>query len=154
MTDLLILAGMLALFLLLSPCSPWSLWRSGCTLPRRSGTSSGDAMIPTITPREVQALIEAGNVIDLIDVRTPGEFARVHALGARSAPLDRLDPAAVAATRRAPAEQPIYLICQAGGRSAQACLLFQAAGIATVRNVAGGTAAWMAAGLPTASGDA
>lgn len=154
MTDLLLLAGMLALFLLLSPCSPWSLWRGGCALPRRGGKPSGDAMIPTITPREVQALIAAGTAIDLVDVRTPGEFARVHAVGARSAPLDRLDPAAVAAARRSPAGQPIYLICQAGGRSAQACMLFQAAGIADVCNVAGGTGAWVAAGLPTASGAA
>lgn len=109
-------------------------------------------MIATITPQQVQALIAAGTTVDLIDVRSPAEFAGIHAVGARSAPLDRLDPQAIAAARRAPAGDPIYLICQAGGRSAQACMKFQAAGIANVVNVVGGTGAWAVAGLPTASG--
>jgi rhodanese-related sulfurtransferase len=110
--------------------------------------TNGESMIPAVTPQQVQQLIAAGTAVDLIDVRSPEEFARGHAVGARSVPLNLLDPRAVVATRTSPADQPIYLICQSGGRSAQACMLFQAAGIDLVRNVTGGTGAWIASGLP------
>lgn len=104
--------------------------------------------VRTIAPAEVQALIAAGRPVDLIDVRTGVEFAAVHAVGARHVPLSSLDPAAVLAQRRAPAGDPIYLICKSGMRSASACAAFIDAGFADVYSVAGGTGAWAAAGLP------
>ena len=56
------------------------------------------------------------------------------------------------ATRRYPGE-PLYVICKSGGRSAQACAAFAAAGFADqVVNVEGGTLAWAAAGLPVVKG--
>ena len=51
--------------------------------------------IATITPAQL-----AGKTFNqrtkLIDVRTPAEFEEIHAQGARSVPLDRLDPKAIA----------------------------------------------------------
>ncbi len=90
--------------------------------------------------------------IDLIDVRTPGEFAAVHAKPARLMPLDRLDPAAVAAARHGAPGTPIYIICKSGRRAATAAEKFIAAGIADVAVIDGGTDAWIAAGLPVVRG--
>jgi rhodanese-related sulfurtransferase len=42
---------------------------------------------------------------------------------------------------------PVYIICQSGGRSAQATAALSAAGVDSI-NVDGGTSAWIAAGLP------
>jgi rhodanese-related sulfurtransferase len=86
----------------------------------------------------------------ILDVRTPAEFARVHAVGARSMPFDQLDPVAVAALRREPQEL-IYVICQSGGRSAKACELLRDAGLKVI-SIEGGTAAWEKAGLPVERG--
>ena len=89
--------------------------------------------------------------IDLIDVRTPEEFAEIRAAGARHVPLDTFDPAAVIRSRTTPDTEPLYFICAVGGRSAWACELMMAAGYANVVNVEGGTQAWYLAGLPIES---
>jgi rhodanese-related sulfurtransferase/thiol-disulfide isomerase/thioredoxin len=103
--------------------------------------------IPTIAPAELQALISAGATVDLIDVRNTGEFAAVHAAGAINRPLAALDPARILAERKAPADDPLYLICASGMRSLTAAQAFIGAGFANVVSVAGGTIAWEAAGL-------
>ena len=102
----------------------------------------------TISPSEVADLMKTRGPIDLIDVRTPIEFAVVHARGARLAPLDELDPQQIVTARTAPTDQPIYVICKSGGRAAKACERFEQAGISNVVSVEGGTAAWEATGLP------
>jgi len=111
--------------------------------------------VQTIPPGEVFKLGQTDGAADpeIIDVRTPAEFEQLHAAGARSVPLDRLDPAAVMAARGgAVADRPLYLICKAGGRAAKACEQFQAAGHANVVSIEGGTEAWEAAGLPVVRG--
>jgi rhodanese-related sulfurtransferase len=107
--------------------------------------------IHTVAPDEVARLRAAGKAVDLVDVRTPAEYAALHAPGARLAPLD-LDPAAVVASRGGPAGEPIYVVCQSGARAARACTAFCAAGIANVLLVEGGMAAWEKAGLPVIRG--
>lgn len=84
--------------------------------------------------------------IQLIDVREPEEYATVHASGAVSIPLSEL----VARTEEIDPDRDIYVICHAGGRSLQAAeYLENALGWDNVINVAGGTSAWVEAGLPT-----
>ena len=77
--------------------------------------------IPTITPRALHALKSAGKPVDLVDVRTSLEFREMHIDFACNVPLDALDPARVAASRTADANEPVYVICRAGGRGRQAC---------------------------------
>ena len=48
--------------------------------------------IQILEASQVQARLQAGEPIDLLDVRTPVEYREVHAVGARLVPLDRLDP--------------------------------------------------------------
>lgn len=102
----------------------------------------------TISATEVARCIAAGAVIDLIDVRTPIEYAQVHAPTARLMPLDRLDPAQIQAQRAGRADQPLYLLCKAGKRATQAAERLAAAGVTGAVVVEGGTDAWIAAGLP------
>ncbi|AKV59664.1 rhodanese-like domain-containing protein [Corynebacterium riegelii] len=84
--------------------------------------------------------------IQLIDVREPEEYATAHAAGAVSIPLSEL----VARTEEIDPDRDIYVICHAGGRSLQAAeYLENALGWDNVINVAGGTSAWVEAGLPT-----
>lgn len=102
--------------------------------------------VKSISPQQVAEQAKQNGAIDLIDVRTPTEYARGHAQGARSIPLEELTSTAVAATRPADATGPTYVICQSGGRSQQACAQLGHAGLDVV-NVTGGTVAWEAAGL-------
>src|ERR1700677_1752866 len=105
----------------------------------------------TISVVECRRLIEAGQPLHILDVRTTAEFAGVHVVGARSMPLDELDPVVVVAERRN-ANDSIYVICQSGARAQKACQRLQEAGLAHVLCVEGGTAAWEKAGLPVERG--
>ena len=51
----------------------------------------------SITAKELKSILESNPQADLIDVRTPAEFAGVHVPEARLLPLDSLDCAAVLA---------------------------------------------------------
>ena len=108
--------------------------------------------VTDIEPRELAELGQSGRPIDLIDVRTPTEYREVHVGFARNVPLDRLDPAAVMRDRVGPAGDPLYVVCRSGGRGAQACERFAEAGFPNAVNVAGGTTAYVEAGLPVVRG--
>lgn len=106
----------------------------------------------TISPRDLAAQRQAGQPVELIDVRTPVEFREVHADLARNVPLSDIDPAAVMNARSGLPDAPLYVICQSGSRGRQACEKFLAAGFANVVNVEGGTRAWAECGLPVTRG--
>jgi rhodanese-related sulfurtransferase len=99
-----------------------------------------------INPRELHHLLAEGCALELLDVRTPGEFAAAHVPGAKLVPLDDLDPARFLKQRGA-ANQPIYVLCQSGGRARKAIEKFRRAGFEKCVLVEGGTQAWMDAGL-------
>jgi len=108
--------------------------------------------VATITPRELNALREQGQTVELLDVRTPVEFREIHADLARNVPLETLAPQSVLAARNGAAQEPLYVICRTGSRGRQACVAFQQAGCANVVNVEGGTLAWAEANLPVVRG--
>ena len=85
-----------------------------------------------------------GGSVQLIDVRTPSEFAQGHIPGARNVPLSEFDPGQLDGLEPG---RPLVLVCQSGGRSARAADLAAAAGVPTV-NITDGTAGWIAAGHP------
>lgn len=107
--------------------------------------------ISVISPKELHDRIQAGENVNLIDVRTPVEFREIHASFAHNVPLDKLDCAKVARERET-ADGPLYVICKSGGRGKQACEKIIAAGCNNVINVEGGTSAWEQAGLPVVRG--
>ena len=105
--------------------------------------------IKTITCRQLHELSRT-RPAELIDVRTPEEFRDAHATLARNEPIGTLDPQKLVQGRSGTADEPLYFICQGGGRSGKACMMMMAAGYANVVNVEGGTGAWIEAGLPIA----
>ena len=102
-------------------------------------------MIRTITVLDLKTSLAKDSRLNLIDVRSAAEFAAGHVSGARHVPLDRLDAAQLAAESR---DRQLHVICQGGVRSRKACEQLEAAGLAEVVDVAGGTNAWKMAGLP------
>jgi rhodanese-related sulfurtransferase len=105
--------------------------------------------VQKISPLELQQRRQQGKVVELIDVRTPVEFAEIHVEGARLVPLDQLDPHSIAAVHNG---DPLYVICRTGGRAAKAYAQLQAAGVQELYSVEGGTLAWERAGLPVVRG--
>jgi rhodanese-related sulfurtransferase len=103
-----------------------------------------------IQSNQLQADLQSGKRVVLLDVRTPAEFGEIHIGGSKSMPLDRLDLAAVKAAT-ADAEQCV-LICQSGKRAEQAYQKISAAGCDHLAVLDGGVGAWEGAGLPVNRG--
>lgn len=105
-----------------------------------------------ISPQELLSLKQKNPDLALIDVRTPAEFGEVHVEFAQNMPLDRLDAGQLKANRNGHAGEPLYVVCRSGGRSKMACEKLVAAGFDNIVDVAGGTQACEAAGLPVVRG--
>jgi rhodanese-related sulfurtransferase len=104
----------------------------------------------SVPPAGLHRLAQAGP-LDLLDVRTPAEFAAAHVPGAALLPLESLDAAAFLKLR-GDESKPIYILCQTGGRARKAIEKFQRAGFENCVLVEGGTQAWIDAGLPIVRG--
>ena len=102
-------------------------------------------MVPEIDQQRFAEAYASGVLV--VDVRNRGEYRAGHVPGARSAPLPDL-PLALADL---PKDRPVYVICQSGGRSAQATSLLRDLGY-DAHSVSGGTAAWIDEGRPAATG--
>jgi len=107
----------------------------------------------SVSPGELNRLIASGGPVELLDVRTAGEFESAHVPGARLVPLDELDAGAFL-KQRGKADQPVYVLCQSGGRARKAIEKLQQAGFGGGVLVEGGTQAWIDAGLPVTRGAA
>ncbi len=101
-----------------------------------------------ISLADAQARVAQGAAF--LDVRSLEEFTRVRAHGTTNIPL----PGIVGGYAALPEDlaAPVVAICKSGMRSTYAMLLLKAMGYQDVKNVKGGTDAWVAAGLPTTSG--
>lgn len=106
----------------------------------------------TIPAPELAALLATDAGLTVIDVRTPAEFAALHATPARNLPLPDVTPPALATLGHADATKPVYVLCQSGKRAESACARLTSAGFARAVVVMGGTEAWAAAGLPVVRG--
>lgn len=106
----------------------------------------------TITPTQLNARLQAGEKLHLLDVRTPAEHAEVHVPGVHLAPLDRLDPAQLADVNGFAKDQPVFVLCRSGSRAKQAAEKLEKSGFAQCEVVEGGTMAWAQAGLPVNRG--
>ncbi|MEU8041048.1 rhodanese-like domain-containing protein [Streptosporangium sp. NPDC049078] len=106
---------------------------------------------PSLDVSAARALIAADPDVLVVDVRTPGEYATCHIPGAVNLPLDQID----AHLNRivADAGGQLLLVCQVGGRAAQARARLTGAGLEGSTILAGGMNAWNAAGGPTSGAD-
>ena len=106
----------------------------------------------TITPSELARVLAANSGRTVLDVRTPAEFAEVHATPARNLPLPNVSTAALAAMGHCDPAAPVYLLCQTDRRATAAADALAAAGFKQPIVVIGGTVAWIAARLPQVRG--
>lgn len=111
---------------------------------RADGATLG--RVAQMTPEDLSRQLRAKSV-SVVDVRSASEFQHAHLSGAVHIPLGYL------ADRVAelPADRPIVVQCQSGGRSSIAASLLERLGRREVANLTGGLVAWQAAGLPTVS---
>ncbi|MDP2356972.1 MAG: rhodanese-like domain-containing protein [Beijerinckiaceae bacterium] len=95
--------------------------------------------VPAIEHEHLQEACLAGDC-HVIDVREPNEYQAGHIPHAINHPLSRFDPAQL------PADKPVVLVCQAGGRSARALQAVIEHGRKDVVHYAGGTGGWRSRG--------
>lgn len=84
--------------------------------------------------------------IKVLDVREPAEFASGVIQGAVLIPLGQVEKRV--AELEAFKDQPMFVVCGSGGRSAQAVKLLRKFGFTQMRNIKGGMTAWHRAKLP------
>lgn len=108
---------------------------------------SGAPKTQDLTPQQVKAALDAREIL-LIDVREPAEFAAERIDGALNLPLSTFNPTALPDG----CGKTIVLQCAGGKRSAMAVDQCRQANQAIETHLAGGLAAWKAAGLPTVTG--
>ncbi|MGZ8358296.1 MAG: rhodanese-like domain-containing protein [Telluria sp.] len=116
-------------------------------------TVSGLALLlPAFQPRGKRAsILEATQLINrgktqIIDVRTPDEFAAGHLRDAKNIPLADLGNRVGELDKQK--TKSLVVVCQHGARADKAVRLLQKAGFEEVACLDGGQAAWVAAGLP------
>jgi rhodanese-related sulfurtransferase len=102
-------------------------------------------MSKTITVQDLARRIRSGEPIQLIDVRSAGEYAAGHVPQASNIPLEQLE-----SRLDDLGHQPVAVLCQSGNRAGMACEVL-AGHRDDVLLVEGGTSAWQAAGLPVIS---
>ena len=90
----------------------------------------------TISIEEVKAKLDAGEKINLLDVREPHEHAAFN-IGGQLLPLGL-----VQALQLDEIEETVYVYCRSGNRSGQACMMLEPYGFTNVYNVVGGMLAW------------
>jgi molybdopterin/thiamine biosynthesis adenylyltransferase/rhodanese-related sulfurtransferase len=106
------------------------------------GTASvrGDCRgVTEIQPSQLAARLEGGEQLEIIDVREPYEWQINHIPGARLVPLERI----AAEIPRLDKRRETILYCKVGARSMYAAQQLADAGVAEVRNLAGGILRWI-----------
>jgi adenylyltransferase/sulfurtransferase len=93
-----------------------------------------------ISPAELQAALESGREVAIVDVREPHEFEIAHLPGSILIPLREL-PARLAQLE---SRSDLVVLCHHGMRSLQAVELLRGAGFQHARSLAGGIDAWAA----------
>lgn len=107
---------------------------------------SCNAQTSTVAVNEFEAGTNTA-AVQILDVRTPGEFESGHIKGALLADWNNK----AEYNRRVSfidKTKPVYIYCLAGGRSAAAAKQLRAEGFANVVELKGGINAWKAAGKP------
>jgi adenylyltransferase/sulfurtransferase len=95
--------------------------------------------VSEIQPAHLAERLAHGDEIDVIDVREPFEWEIGHIPGARLVPLDRI----AAEIPRLDKRRETIVYCKVGARSMYAAQQLADAGIADVRNLAGGILRWI-----------
>lgn len=104
--------------------------------------------IKTLDPKEFAAKYQANEKAQLIDVRTPKEFAEERIEGFTNIDWNGADFESKVA--KLDKSEPVFLHCRSGGRSAKAASKLQEMGFTEIYDMEGGMLKWNAEGLPKA----
>jgi len=108
-----------------------------CGIPQASAAEEENG-VPEISVSELKQKLDAGEDINVLDVREPHEY-EVANIGAKLIPLGEL-PERLIEVESDGGE--IAVLCRSGARSARAVKLMQDTGFGRVYNVKGGILAW------------
>ena len=93
-----------------------------------------------ISVEELKSRMDAGEKINLIDVREPHEYAEFN-LGGTLIPLGKIQTMQIDEIEDLK-EQEVILHCRSGQRSMMACMFLDTLGFKDTKNLAGGVLAW------------
>ncbi len=94
--------------------------------------------VEVLTPQDYKDRIS--KKVQLIDVRTPREYASGHIKGAKN--IDFFSPKFKEACESLNKEQPIYIYCQSGNRSRSASGRLASMGFIEIYDLQGGYSNW------------
>lgn len=93
-----------------------------------------------ITVDELKARIDAGEKINIVDVREPHENAEFN-IGGVLIPLGKIQTMQVDELEDLKNEE-VIVYCRSGNRSGQACMILDSLGFKNTKNLVGGMLAW------------
>jgi rhodanese-related sulfurtransferase len=93
-----------------------------------------------ISVQELKARLDAGEKINIVDVREPHEHAEFN-IGGKLIPLGKIQTMQVDELEDLKNEE-VILYCRSGNRSGQACLILDTLGFTNTKNLTGGILAW------------
>jgi adenylyltransferase/sulfurtransferase len=102
-------------------------------------TTHSESGVREIQPSQLAQRLQRGEKLEIIDVREPYEWAIGHIPGARLVPLAQIGEEIPRLDKR----RETILYCKVGARSAFAAEQLANAGVADVRNLAGGILRWI-----------
>jgi len=94
----------------------------------------------TITAEELKSRIDAGEKINIVDVREPHENAEFN-IGGVLVPLGKIQTMQVDELEDLKNEE-LVVYCRSGNRSGQACMILETMGFSNVKNLTGGMLKW------------
>jgi rhodanese-related sulfurtransferase len=94
----------------------------------------------TITAEELKARLDAGDKLNIVDVREPHENAEFN-IGGLLLPLGRVQTMQLDDIEDMKDEE-LIVYCRSGNRSGQACQILDMAGFKNTKNLVGGMLNW------------
>jgi rhodanese-related sulfurtransferase len=94
----------------------------------------------TITIDELKARLDAGETVNIVDVREPHEHQEFN-IGGVLVPLGQVRDMQVDELE-AFKDQELIVYCRSGNRSGQACMVLDSLGFENTKNLVGGMLAW------------
>ncbi|MEO7922385.1 MAG: rhodanese-like domain-containing protein [Chitinophagaceae bacterium] len=93
-----------------------------------------------ITVEELKARMDAGEKLNIIDVREPHEYAEFN-IGATLIPLGKIQTMQIEEIEDLKDEE-VIIHCRSGHRSMVACMFLETLGFRNTKNLGGGMLAW------------
>lgn len=108
------------------------------------GSAKTQIEVNNISAKQAKELIEKGNEVFILDVRTREEYNDFHLKGANLIPIQELEQN----ISKIPKDKKVIVYCAKGKRSAKACEILKSKGLKELYNVEGGINQWKSEGYP------